>query len=126
VSDDDPYDPKRLRVDPAKFATPYIPAKIRKRREQFVMLPMWWYDKLANPVPVCRTTCLIAWHLLYLDWKNRGKPFKLPNGTLRFDGISRFAKWRALTDLERRGLITIERRSRRSPVIHVHTVAMQP
>jgi hypothetical protein len=110
------------RIDPAKFAAPPIPAKIRKRRKDFVMLPMTWYDKLANPIPTSRLTCLVAWHILHLHWKSRGKAFKLPNGTLRYDGVSRFAKWRALADLEQRGLITIERRRRKSPIIHVSDI----
>jgi len=118
----DPFDIKALRIDPTKFSTPYVPAKIQKRNEQFVILPMWWYERLKAPVAT-GLTCLLAFHLLHLNWKNRGKPFKVPNGTLRYDRINRFAKWRALADLERRGLITIERRRRKSPIIQVHTVA---
>ena len=120
MSDDDPYDLKKLRIDPAKFAAPHVPAKIKKRREQFAMLPMQWYEKLAKPVPICRCTCLIAWYLLYLNWRNKDKPFRLANGMLEYDGVSRHSKWRALEDLARSGLITIERRHKRSPIIHVH------
>ena len=120
MNDDDPYDIKALRADPATIEKPHVPATIRKRREQFVMLPIWWYEKIANPAPRSRLTCLVAWHLLHLHWKNYGKPFKLPNGTLRYDGIDRHAKWRALRDLEGRGLITIEGRAKKSPTIHVH------
>jgi hypothetical protein len=115
----DPFDINRLRINPAKFTTPYVPAKIRKRREQFVILPMWWYEKLANPVPASRCTCLVAWYLLYLNWKNEGKSFKLANGMLKYDGISRQSKWRALKDLERRGLISVGWREKKSPIIHV-------
>ena len=84
----DPFDIKALRIDPTKFSTPYVPAKIQKRNEQFVILPMWWYERLKAPVAT-GLTCLLAFHLLHLNWKNRGKPFKLPNGTLRYDdGVS--------------------------------------
>jgi hypothetical protein len=114
---DDPFDIKTLRIDPAKFTTPYVPAKIKKRSDQFVMLPMWWYERLKNPLPT-GLTCLVAWHLLHLHWKHRGKPFQLPNGMLEYDGVSRQTKWRALATLERRKLIAIERRSKRSPIIH--------
>jgi hypothetical protein len=117
---DDPFDIKALRIDPAMLAKPHIPAKIRKRRDQFVMLPMQWYEKLKNPLPT-GLTCLVAWYLLHLHWKNHGKPFKLPNGMLEYDGISRQSKWRALKDLERRQLIAIERRRSRSPIIHMRT-----
>jgi hypothetical protein len=119
----DPFDPANWRLDPATFPTPPapVPAKIKKRREQFVMLPMWWYEKLANPVPACRCTCLVALYLLHLDWKNHGKPFNLANGMLEYDGIGRHSKWRALEDLEQRSLISVERRNGKSPTIHVHT-----
>ncbi len=120
MSDDDHYDLTKLRIDPATFATPHVPTKIRKRREQFAMLPMSWFEKLANPVPICRSTCLVAWYLLHLNWKCHGKPFKLPNGMLAYDGISRYSKYRALKDLEGRGLIAVEWRRNRSPIIHVH------
>jgi hypothetical protein len=120
VNDDGGCDPTRLRIDPATFKVPHVPAKIRKRREQFVMLPMWWYENLAAPVPACRCTCLVAWHLLHLNWKSRGQPFKLANGMLEYDGVGRHSKWRALEELDRRGLITVERRQRKSPTIHVH------
>ena len=118
---DDPFDIAKLRIDRATLATAHVPARIRKRRGTFVILPMLWYEKLAKPAPNSRYTCLVAWYLLHLDWKNGGKPFKLPNGMLAYDGIGRHTKYRALRDLERRGLITIEwQRGRRSPVIQVH------
>jgi hypothetical protein len=119
VSDDDAIWEK-LRIDPAILAKPHVPTKVRKRREQFVQVPMWWYEKLANPPPTCRCTCLVALHVLYLNWKNDGKPFKLANGMLAYDGVSPDSKWRALKDLERRGLIMVEWRKKKSPVIHVH------
>jgi hypothetical protein len=117
MHDDDIWN--KLRIDPAKLATPYVPAKIRKRNEQFVKLPMWWYGKLAGSPTATRTTILIAIYLVHLHWKHSGKPFKLPNGMLGYDGISRHSKWRALKELERLGLITVERRRKKSPIIHV-------
>ena len=119
MHDDDIWN--KLRIDPAKLATPYTPTKIKKRREQFVMVPMWWVEKLSSPVAT-GTTFLVAFHLLHLHWKHHGKPFKLPNGMLQYDGISRRSKWRALPDLEHRGLIIVERRRRKSPIIRVLVV----
>jgi hypothetical protein len=120
---EDPYGLRKLRIDPndprlmpaAQAATP---AKIRKRTERFTILPMWWYEKLKDPIAT-GMTCLVAWHLLHLDWKNRGKPFKLPNGMLEYDGVSRQSKWRALADLERRGLIVIQHRHGKSPIVQL-------
>jgi hypothetical protein len=96
-----------------------VPAKIRKRREKFIMFPLAWYEAL-NGAPA--TTYRVAIYLLHLHWKEGGGPIKLPNGMLRTDGVNRQAKWRALGDLERRGLITVERRPRRSPLIWLETV----
>ena len=45
------------------------------------------------------------------------EPRKLANGMLEIDGISRWSKWRALPELERRGLVVIDRRRRRSPIV---------
>jgi hypothetical protein len=119
MNDDDDDFLAKFRIDPAVLAAPHVPAKIRKRREQFVQVPMWWVERLGELPLATGATHLVAIHILHLDWKHHGKPFKLPNGMLKYDGIGRHSKWRALTDLERRGLIVVERRSSKSPIIHV-------
>ena len=35
---------------------------------------------------------------------------------MQIDGVSRHSKWRALNELERGGMIVVERRYRRSPL----------
>ena len=94
MSDDDIWN--KLRIDPAILAAPYVPSKIRKRREQFVQVPMWWIEKLGEAPLATGTAHQVACYLCHLDWKHHGKPFKLPNGMLEYDGISRYSKWRAL------------------------------
>jgi hypothetical protein len=113
-ADDMPDNLSKLALDPK---APYVSARIRKRREQFIIVPMRWRERLGAKPRARGTIYDVALHLLFLHWKNQGKPFKLPNGLLRHDGISRHAKWRALTDLEQRGLIRIERRQRHSPIV---------
>jgi hypothetical protein len=115
----DGFDLPKLRLDPAVLSTPTVPTKIRKRREQFIMVPMRWYEMLANPIPAGRCTCLVAMYVLYLHWKNQGKPFKLANGMLDYDGISRDSKTRALKELESRGLVTVEWRPKKAPIVRV-------
>jgi hypothetical protein len=118
----DPFDLDTLRVGPtdlglaAKQAV--APAKIEKRSKDFVRFPMSWYERLKKP-PATGVTLLIALHLLHLDWRSHGKPFTLANGMLEYDGISRQSKWRALGELEKRGLITIQRRPSKSPIVQV-------
>jgi hypothetical protein len=57
--------------------------------------------------------------VLYGHWKGRGEPFTLSNGMVDMEGVTRWGKWRALAELEQLGLITIERRRRKSPLIVV-------
>jgi len=94
-----------------------VPGKIRRRRSHFISVPMVWFERLIG---ASGQTYRIALYLLYLDWRGRGKPIQLANSLLQIDGVSRQSKWRALTDLERRGLITLERRPRRSPMIKLN------
>jgi hypothetical protein len=120
-TDDDPFDLANLRLLPEQVQTvTRTPRKISQRRAHFVRLPFGWIERLAG---ASGQTWNLAMHLLYLHWRGAGKPIKLANGMLQIDGISRATKWRALAELEHRGLITIERRSGKSPLIHVHDLS---
>jgi hypothetical protein len=90
--------------------------KIAKQRQHFAMLPMSWFPLDGASAHTLR----VAWYLLYLHWKGEGAPIRLANGMLKEFGISRTAKWCALVHLEKRGLITIERRPKRSPIVTLH------
>jgi hypothetical protein len=105
-----------LRLPPGHEKWAKVPIKIQKRRRHFTKFPMAWYERLKG---ASGHTCRLAIYLQYLHWKGKGGPITLANGMLRIDGISRYAKWKALDDLERRGLITVERRPRRSPIIRM-------
>ena len=92
------------------------PTKPKKRRQHFVRVPWMWMEKLIG----CRgQTLRIAFVVLYLDWKSKGRPVKLANKLPQMVGVSRRAKWRALTDLENLGLISVERRAKKSPMVQV-------
>jgi hypothetical protein len=114
----DPFHLDNLRLSPEMVREHWavIPKKIQKRREHFVIVPWTWVERLNGAQG---KTYSVAHHLLYLSWKGKGAPIKLPNGMLQIDGISRASKWRALAELEQRGLINIERRRGRSPIIHL-------
>jgi hypothetical protein len=55
--------------------------------------------------------------LLHLYWENHSRTFRLPNERLQKYGVSRFAKARALRELEAAGLIQVEREDRKSPTV---------
>jgi hypothetical protein len=120
MTDDDPYaDLKRHALTPQQILTLGRPVsvsrKTRRRREQFVMVPWTWVERLARAR--FTATYRVALHALHEHWRNGGKPFTLSNSAVK--GVERRAKWRALRELEQFGLVTIERRKRKTPLIAV-------
>lgn len=117
---------KGVPFDLSKFALPpeirerraVVPRTIQRQYGHFVKVPGAWVEKLAQARYV--VTYRVALHLLYQHWKGRGRPILLANGQLKMGGVSRGTKWRGLRELERLGLISIERRPRKSPIITVY------
>jgi hypothetical protein len=119
ITDDDPFDLGKLRVDPADgelVRLAKVPTKILKRRSRFVLVPMLWVEKLNG---ASGQTHQVALHLLFLHWKDGGEPIKLGNAMLVVAGVPSQSKRRALRELEHRGLITVEWRRKKSPLIRV-------
>jgi hypothetical protein len=87
------------------------PPRVRKPKKQFVMVPLAWLDRLEGATG---QTYRLALLLLRAAWKTRSSTVKLGNGLL-----SRQSKWRGLADLERRGLIRVERRPKKSPLVRL-------
>jgi len=116
-----PFDPAKLRMDVGEVRA-VVPRKIKKRRLEFAMVPMTWYERMKG---ASGQTYRVAWFLCYLDWKVNGKkppsgsPIKLASGMLKFDGVPSESKRRALRDLEHRGLITIEWWPKKSPIVRL-------
>jgi uncharacterized membrane protein len=96
---DDPFDLDALRAGPElePLARTAGAVRSRKRRPHFIQVPLLWVERLDGAGG--QTYRVALWLLI--------------------EGVSRQAKWKALRDLERRGLITVERRSRRSPLVRV-------
>jgi len=85
------------------------------KKDAFVKVPLWWAEAATKATKSPAALFLI--YLLHASWKARGTTFPLPNGYLKQQGVSRDVKRRMLRDLETAGLITIERRGRKSPLI---------
>jgi hypothetical protein len=108
--------------DPDEWQVPNAPSvsslkKPKKQKNIFTKVPEdLWDNQLAN---VSRQTLRVAMWILRQRWKSKGTPFTLSNVALKGQGVSRWSKWRALGKLEELGLITVERRHGKSPVVHV-------
>jgi hypothetical protein len=90
--------------------TPKNPVK-----DKFVKVPLWWAEQAARAVNSSQMFVCI-W-LLRLAWEKHSTTFPLANAGLAKWGISREAKRRALASLEKAGLISVQRRAKRSPIV---------
>jgi len=113
---DDGFNVDNLRV---KDLPPLDPAAAKPRRQnrEFVRLTREQFDRLTKAKRP--STERVFLHLLFLTWRSPDKPVVLANTGLVAKGIDRHAKRRALLELEALGLIRVERRYRKSPIITV-------
>src|SRR5262245_59428683 len=91
------------------------PAKSKKWRRQFIKVPWAWAERLRKAKRV--STYRLAHMLLYEHWRRGGQVVQLSNVAAKCEGLTRRSKWRALSELERLGLVEVERRPRKSPRI---------
>ena len=114
----DQFDIDALRIDPADPAfVPRGAAKTRKKKweRQFILFPWSWLDRLKATGR--GATWRLALFLVYESWRTGGRTIKLTNIMAAEVGVSPDAKGRALDDLEQAGLIEVERRPDRSPLV---------
>ena len=100
---------------------PFVSKRLQRRQKQFVMVPWTWVERLTKAHHI--GSYKVALYVLHLNWKRSGQPFALPNRALEGLGVNRWSKWNALRELEQLGVIRVERRPRKSPII---TVILQP
>jgi hypothetical protein len=93
------------------------PTQLPQARD-FVQVPRRWVETLWGAPG---QTWQVALVLLQLHWKEHGHPVRLGNKPkwISGKGISPRSKWRALCELQRRGLILVEQRPGRAPVVRV-------
>ena len=91
------------------------PVKRRNRKDAFVQVPLRWFEAATRATR--SPQALVSVWLLHLAWKAKSPTFPVPNGQLGQHGVSRYAKYRALARLERAGLITVDRRVRKTLIV---------
>jgi hypothetical protein len=80
-----------------------------------VLVPWWWVERAAQLAH--SPTTLVLMELLHVAWRVKNSTFPLPNARLKKLGVTRNVKWRTLRDLEDGGLITVEHRARKTPIV---------
>lgn len=101
---------------PAPASDPAV-AKPRRREREFVMVSREQSERLDKVVNF--GTERVFRHLLFLTWRAPGKSVPLGNAALAQKGIERHVKKRACLELEALGLIRVEWRSKKSPIVTV-------
>jgi hypothetical protein len=82
----------------------------------FVKVPLLWANELAR-IGASGSIHVVAHELLYqARWS---KNVKLTTARLEALGVSRRSKWRALNELSRAGLIHVEERGNKNPIVAV-------
>jgi hypothetical protein len=110
---DEPWHKKRLRE--LEAAAPKH--KRKKWQQRFVAVPMIWAEQLETCDSAA--TFKLALLLLYEHWHSNGARIRLTNPLAAKWGILPDAKSWGLDYLERRGLVSIERCSRKTPLVAV-------
>jgi hypothetical protein len=116
---EDPYaDLKRHRWTPELQAAinKFDASKIRGKKRKFIKVPWSWAEHLDG---ASGRTYFVALQLLWLHWRHNGGAVKFANRALTGSGMDRHTKYRALDELERRGLISVDRRARKSPLVRL-------
>jgi hypothetical protein len=89
---------------------------------KYTLVPREWEQRLLDAKRI--STYRLAHEILYLHWYGKGKPVTVSGKVARAVKISARSKWEALAELERLGLIVVDRNPRRSPrVTPLHTQA---
>jgi hypothetical protein len=96
-------------------ATTAVGSARRQRREPFAAIPLAWAAR-ATTATNCPKAMVWVW-LIHRAWKMRSGTVAVPNGALAEYGVTRKVKNNALRQLERAGLIAVERRPRKTPVV---------
>jgi heme A synthase len=124
MEDHDAFDTDTWRIDPADPTLRPKAARPKKQwQRRFIKFPWEWMDRLK--ATKSGVTYRLALLLAYEHWRTGGRPVVLSNIFVEREGISSRSKWRALQDLERLGVIAVERGARRSPRIKLLGLATE-
>jgi hypothetical protein len=108
--------PKKLAKEPLE------PVKVPQRapnkpvEDKFVKVPLWWAKQVAAATKSSRQM-LVCVLLLRRAWESHSMTFPFPNVGLAKWGVSRETKRLTLVALEKAGLIKVQRRGRKSPIV---------
>jgi DNA-binding transcriptional ArsR family regulator len=119
---DEIFDAKALALKPEQLVervrlagTGIAATKRERRKREFLQMTRRQVERLAKAKSI--TTATVFHFLLLISWRNPGYPKLLANDGLEQLGVTRQAKYRALSELRELGLIELRSRGRKSPEV---------
>ena len=92
-------------------------------RRNYTLVPREWELRLLDAKRV--STYRLAIELLYLHWYDSGKPVIVSSTVAKAAKLSTRSKWNGLAELERLGLVGVNRGRRTPRVVLHHTQTKQ-
>jgi len=90
-------------------------SKPKRSKEAFAKITASQFEKLMHVKSSASVKMFVV--LAYQSFKNWGKPFQLSTDNFTKNGFSPATQWRTLIQLEKVGLISVQRKHRNRPVI---------
>jgi hypothetical protein len=107
-----------LNQDEALLEQLRLPDRSKKtRRPQTRYVQIQISDAVAGCLAAKCPQAIVWLYIHYRVWADDRPTVPLPNQTLAELGVSRNVKWRTVCLLEQAGLIRVERRGRKSPLV---------
>ena len=121
MRDEENFDPEKFRIAPeqqSETGASKPKPKRHRQRGKFVQFPELWRQQLCR-IRAHGSTYRVAMHLLHEAWWTGNRVVKLTNVSLAEVGVGREGKAIALRELRETGLISVEQRPRRNPIVTV-------
>jgi hypothetical protein len=118
----DALDPANWQLDPATVSATLaaapkavLPKAKKKWEKRYTVVPYAWQERLRDCTAI--STYRLALYLAYEWWRNGGLRIRLSNAVIAAEGVGRTAKLDSLRELERLGLVQVDWRSRKAPLV---------
>jgi hypothetical protein len=126
MRDEEDFDPEKFRLTPEQqaelgAAKSNKPKAKQCRQGKFVQVPQIWIEQLCA-IRAHGSTYRVALHLLHEVWRTKTSIVKLTNAALAKVGVGREGKISALHELRKAGLVAVNWRPNRNPIVTVRFV----
>jgi hypothetical protein len=119
MRDEENFDPEKFRIkQKQRYDIGALKPKSARQTGKFVKVPDLWREQLRI-IRAHGSTYRVALHLLHEAWRTGNRVVKLTNVALAEVGVGRRGKAIAIRELRKTGLIAVEQRPNRNPIVTI-------